>query len=412
MEGRKNPFGIPMMPLPKVPSSVRNEMERTIHENRLTAQKDESVQSELGGNASAHEQNDLEKVDSMYESLDFNLIAEIDWDSFDASEEGAPSIAPISSEQQEAINISSSSESQLTQCSLQINSPQINNYCQIQNRTNSFKLANTSILGNRQFDDIRMIDGEYETDSDEDDDYRLAKAKTARFGSIGRILEDTIGAVQERSMENLLRSASVSKDDFEASNSLRKEIIELFWKNLTLGNRQALVIFVRDHCSDAVEFIYPDIRVELCGKADVMTVFSLIFEAYPDAMWDLHETLVNENNIVIKYKFCGTNIFNLPMHSLFIPTREKVKKFDESKVSTEELMIDANIVVSPPSSLNVTPTNVNKPIKPTEETVASSTFSDPSNSETVVNHNRIMTFYFNMECDEVAIIDKIIIADV
>lgn len=183
-----------------------------------------------------------------------------------------------------------------------------------------------SLLGQKHIigEDIPFLDDDYQDSSDDESVDEMQK-KMMRRGSLNRIIADSMEAIQPASCENLLRS--INSDNNMKWGESRKDLVAMFWSKLNLSDRTGLAEYVRDYCDEVCELIIPDLKDTAIGKGDIMMLFSLLFEVYPDAVWSVRGNLNgNKGAVTCEFSFTGTNIFNKSIDTLYKETRAQSRK--------------------------------------------------------------------------------------
>jgi hypothetical protein len=152
-------------------------------------------------------------------------------------------------------------------------------------------------------------------DCEEDD-----RIKFMRFGSLGRIIASSVVAStppvsSQGRLPYPLISCPANTEKGEAMKFTAVKFINAF----NLGDLGRLALLVRELCDESCTMITPDVYYEDCivGRADVMMLFSLILETYPDGVYRLLSSTTNSNSVTVTYSFTGTRVFEQSMDSLY-----------------------------------------------------------------------------------------------
>ena len=146
--------------------------------------------------------------------------------------------------------------------------------------------------------------------------------KFMRFGSLGRIIASSVAASTPPVSFYYSASIAPRSDNSQA----RKEIAEKFISAFNFGDMGRLAILVRELCDETCLLITPDVDYRDCivGKADVMMLFSLLFETFPDGVYRTLSSSVEDDRATITYSFTGTRVFEQSINCLYKQCRRHV----------------------------------------------------------------------------------------
>lgn len=88
-----------------------------------------------------------------------------------------------------------------------------------------------------------------------------------------------------------------------------------------------LAKFVSDNCCEACTLISPDLLAEITGRLEVMMLFSLLYEAYPDGIWTVTNTSCAGQSVIHHYRFMGTGVVDFPLNTLFLLIQQHSQKY-------------------------------------------------------------------------------------
>lgn len=166
-----------------------------------------------------------------------------------------------------------------------------------------------------------------------------------RYGSLGRIIANSVTA------SSVLDGKRTSFHQYENDLEFRKSIVGKFMKFLNFGDMNGLANLIREFCSEACFLITPDLKEPIVGKGEVMMLFSLLFEAYPDGVWTVVSITPLDFTIIATYRFTGTKVFNFPIDLLFKQIREHSKQ-EASLIEHSEDLVNNVAEHCPPPSQN------------------------------------------------------------
>lgn len=146
--------------------------------------------------------------------------------------------------------------------------------------------------------------------------------KFMRFGSLGRIIASSVAASTPPVSFYFSASIAPRADNLQA----RKEIAEKFISAFNFGDMGRLAVLVRELCDETCLLITPDVDYRDCivGKADVMMLFSLLFETFPDGVYRTLSSSVEDDRATIIYSFTGTRVFEQSINCLYKQCRKHV----------------------------------------------------------------------------------------
>jgi hypothetical protein len=144
--------------------------------------------------------------------------------------------------------------------------------------------------------------------------------KFMRFGSLGRIIASSVVAsTPPVSSQGRLPYPLTSYPENTEKGEAMKFTAVKFVNAFNLGDLGRLAILVREICDESCHMITPDVYCHdsIIGRADVMMLFSLILETYPDGVYRLLSSTVNNNSVTVTYSFTGTRVFEQSMDALY-----------------------------------------------------------------------------------------------
>lgn len=160
-----------------------------------------------------------------------------------------------------------------------------------------------------------------------DDDENEEGIKAMRYGSLGRIILNSVVASSIRNPPKLPQRTPAQQEEF------RKEVTVKFFKSLNFSNMKELARLVREQFHEACLLIMPDISEPICGRKDITILFSLILERYPDSSWSPHNIATTQlDTMTCTYSFQGTSVFYYPMDNLFRQIRNHINKLPASNI--------------------------------------------------------------------------------
>lgn len=95
---------------------------------------------------------------------------------------------------------------------------------------------------------------------------------------------------------------------------------------LNFSDMSTLAKVIKEHCHERVMFMGPDVRNPIYGKADMMILFSLMMEAYPDGVWKIVSTDTQEDKVACKFSFRGTKVFPYPLETVLTQIKACMNK--------------------------------------------------------------------------------------
>jgi hypothetical protein len=144
-----------------------------------------------------------------------------------------------------------------------------------------------------------------------------------RYGSLGRIIASSVAA---SSISD--RKVSISEKTPEQQEEYRKELSMKIMKCLNQSNMNGLAKLIREKFHEASLLITPEVFEPITGRADIMIMFSLLLETYPDSVWTTTNVSNNSSSdtITCLYLFKGTKLFSYPLSSLFRQIKAHIAK--------------------------------------------------------------------------------------
>lgn len=160
--------------------------------------------------------------------------------------------------------------------------------------------------------------------------------KVMRFGSLGRIIASTVAASSVND-----RKASISERTPEQQEEYRKELVMKIMKMLNQSNMNGLAKIIREKFHEACFLITPEVFEPISGRGDIMILFSLLLETYPDASWTT-QSLVSSNldTLTCTYHFRGTKLFSYPLNSLFKQIKGHISRLPQGQASDDEQIVN------------------------------------------------------------------------
>lgn len=131
-------------------------------------------------------------------------------------------------------------------------------------------------------------------------------------------------SAQANSATNLVPTAVPVFISTEAQDEARKGVVSKFLRCLNFGDMNGLAKVIRENCRETCFLVSPDLFEPIMGKGDVMMLFSLLFEAYPDGVWNIGTLVCSKdgtNTISCLYRFTGTGVFCHSINTLFLQIR-------------------------------------------------------------------------------------------
>ena len=153
-----------------------------------------------------------------------------------------------------------------------------------------------------------------------EDDDEGENIKFMRFGSLGRIIASSVVASTPSAVSFAEQSSVVAepRDDAQRSEKIKCTSAR-FIAAFNLGDMDRLALLVRELCDEVCLLVTPDVDSRDCivGRADVMMLFSLILETFPDGVYRTLSTTVVHDRVSIIYSFTGTRVFEQSIDSLY-----------------------------------------------------------------------------------------------
>ena len=197
--------------------------------------------------------------------------------------------------------------------------------------------------------------------------------KFMRFGSLGRIIASSVVASTPPGtfyMSKPIQTSSV-QNDLLRCEYIKKTTIK-FIDAFNFGDMGRLALLVRELCAETCLLITPDVDHWDCiiGRANVMMLFSLIIETFPDGVYRIISSNVEGDQVTVVYSFTGTRVFEQSIDCLYKQCRKhaaegsvgfegssKPENFScdldliqISKTTTQNFSLDLNRKVSLPTS--------------------------------------------------------------
>ena len=161
--------------------------------------------------------------------------------------------------------------------------------------------------------------------------------KAMRHDSLDRILNYTVQA-SSVSDKNLIQIDINTNYDEE-----RKSISDKIFQYMNNGDMNRLAKFVSDYVCDSLTMHYCQIAETIYGKAELMMLFSLLYETYPDGIRRVVNTSVHNKLIIYDFIFTGTSVFDTPLAVSFHQVKEHEHQLKYSE-NSEEYITHQNIL--------------------------------------------------------------------
>lgn len=152
-------------------------------------------------------------------------------------------------------------------------------------------------------------------------------AKAMRHGNFGRIIAESV--VASGASSTIAAKANrpyVSNVDSAEHSAHRKDVVVKFMRCLNFSDMSSLAKLIRENCHERVMFMSPEIRDPIYGKADMMILFSLMMEAYPDGVWKIVSTDNEEDKVACRFSFRGTKVFPYPLETVLKQIKAHMNK--------------------------------------------------------------------------------------
>ena len=152
-----------------------------------------------------------------------------------------------------------------------------------------------------------------------EDDDESENIKFMRFGSLGRIIASSVVASTPPASSESKVPLFVSPPDDAQRRDAIKFTASRFIAAFNIGDMGRLALLVRELCDESCLLITPDVdsRDYIVGRADVMMLFSLILETFPDGVYRTLSSTVDCGHVSIIYSFTGTRVFEQSLDSLY-----------------------------------------------------------------------------------------------
>lgn len=168
------------------------------------------------------------------------------------------------------------------------------------------------------------------------DDEENENIKFMRFGSLGRIIASSFAASTPpvSFYAGALSQQVSSVNDAQRSES-RKHTTVKFVNSFNFGDMGRLALLVRDLCEENCLLLTPDVdpRTSIVGRADVMMLFSLMFETFPDGVYRTLSTVVDGDRVTTIFSFTGTRVFDQSIDCLYKQCRRHAAESNASAAS-------------------------------------------------------------------------------
>jgi hypothetical protein len=152
-------------------------------------------------------------------------------------------------------------------------------------------------------------------DDEENDDIKFM-----RCGSLGRIIASSFAAsTPPVSFYAGALSQQVSlANDVQRSETI-KNITLKFMNSFNSGDMGRLTLLVRELCEENCLLLTPDVdqRISIIGRGDVMMLFCLLFETFPDGVYRTLSTAVDGDRVTTVFSFTGTRVFDQSIDCLY-----------------------------------------------------------------------------------------------
>lgn len=132
-----------------------------------------------------------------------------------------------------------------------------------------------------------------------------------RYDSLDRILAYTVqaSAVSDKNIFKIDTSINYDEDRLATSKKI--------FRYMNVGDMNALSKLVSESLCESMSVQFCQMSESVCGKAEAMMLFSLLYESYPDGMWKLISAEVNNKVVTVYYTFTGTSVFDTPLSLSF-----------------------------------------------------------------------------------------------
>jgi hypothetical protein len=152
------------------------------------------------------------------------------------------------------------------------------------------------------------------------DDEENDSIKVTKFGSIGKIVAGSFAAsTPPVSFYAGAFSQKVSlANDVQRSETI-KNITLKFMKSIKSCDMGRLTLLVRDLCEENCLLLTPDVdqRISIIGRGDVMMLFYLLSETFPDGIYNTLSTAVDGDRVTTVFSFSGTSVFHQSIDCLY-----------------------------------------------------------------------------------------------
>eukprot|EP01032_Pedospumella_encystans_P008381 gene8381-9956_t len=165
-------------------------------------------------------------------------------------------------------------------------------------------------------------------DESTDNDYPQ-NIKAMRYDSLDRILAYTVqaSAVSDKNILKIDTSINYDEDRLATSKKI--------FRYMNVGDMNALSKLVSESFCESMSVQFCQMSESVCGKAEAMMLFSLLYESYPDGMWKLISAEVNNKVVTVFYTFTGTSVFDTPLSLSFKQVKEHEQSLKGTKSSEQ-----------------------------------------------------------------------------
>lgn len=144
---------------------------------------------------------------------------------------------------------------------------------------------------------------------------------------------------QNKLMKAALADYHITPADLIQKQQLKKDILLNLMTSFNSGDMQQLCNYVSSCTSENCLLLTPSLFQELRGRTAVIHFWNLILEAFPDGLFTLSDTAVEENGFVSsKFTFSGTKVSSLPSDAML----DRWKLFVQTERAQKSNAIDRN----------------------------------------------------------------------
>lgn len=132
-------------------------------------------------------------------------------------------------------------------------------------------------------------------------------------------IQDIVSKLEEQNkiMRHALAEKNISLTELMKKQQRRVEILLQNIAAFNSGDIDQLVSFIQKSISEDCLLLTPSLFQELRGKNAVVQFWTLILEAFPDGIFQLSQTTVEDNGFVSsRFVFTGTKVSSLPSDAL------------------------------------------------------------------------------------------------